>query len=106
MVVKIGDEMQNANFTMDKVVDLGSKDYAVVVSVNPEPEFPVYALRNKTTFVDEFVTTSLAKAKYWVHELQKDLDEGYDRHVGETSLADMFASKVKPKAPPGGGLNG
>lgn len=106
--MKIGDEMPGAEVTLDKVVDVGSKDYAVVVSINPEPEFPVYALRNKTTFVDEFVTTSLAKAKFWVHELQKDLDEGYDRHVGADSLADVFTAQTKPRTSgsSGGGLNG
>lgn len=86
-----------------------TKDYAIVVSLNPEPEFVCYAVRNKTTFVDEYLSSNLAKARYYLAEIQKDLDEGFGRHaaLARESLADLFTQGSKPKSsPPGGGLNG
>lgn len=83
-----------------------TKDYAIVVSLNPEPEFVCYAVRNKTTFVDEYLSSNLAKARYYLNEIQKDLDEGFGRHV---LMPDTFfgTSLAKPRnEPSGGGLNG
>lgn len=87
-----------------------TKDYAVVVSLNPEPEFVCYAVRNKTTFVDEYLSANLAKARYYLHEIQKDLDEGFGRRVEMAmgSLADLLNDGSNPTKgrSSGGGLNG
>jgi hypothetical protein len=83
-----------------------TKDYALVVSLNPEPEFVCYAIRNKTTFVDEYLSSNLAKARHVLQEVQKDLDEGYDRHTrADTAQFVPGATKLKG-GPIGGALNG
>lgn len=99
----VGDIMEAGHSTLDQVVDLGTKDYAIVVSMNPEPEFYCYAIRNKETFVDEYLSSNLAKARFVITEMQKDLDEGYDRHA---SLAGKVGITSGSPVGFGGGLNG
>lgn len=81
MVVR-GAFAPNARDRLDLVVDEGTKDYVIVVAANPysDTHEPVYALRNKTTFVDEVYSPTLSKARYVIVELQKDLEEGLGRH--------------------------
>lgn len=98
-----------AHKNTDGVVDAGTKDYAIVVSVNPEPVFPVYAIRNKTTLVDEYLAVSLAKCRWMMVEMQKDLDEGYDRHGDNldaiTSFTNALTKKSGGNPPPSGKAN-
>jgi hypothetical protein len=91
--------LEDASEDIGRVLD-GTKDYAIVISVNPEPEFLCYGLRNKSTLVDEYLTSSLAKARWVIKEIQKDLDEGYDRHAREAENPPPGAtSKVVPWSP-------
>lgn len=85
-----------------------TKDYAIVVSLNPEPEFVCYAVRNKTTFVDEYLSSNMAKVRHAIEAMQKDLDEGFGRHAAAgNALLGLLNDGLKPKGGPvGGGLNG
>lgn len=103
MVVVRAGFMNEAYERLGFVVDVGTKDYAIVVSMNPEPEFYCYAIRNKATFVDEYLSSNLAKARFVITEMQKDLDEGYDRHA---SLAGKVGITSGSPVGFGGGLNG
>lgn len=81
MVVR-GAFAPNAKDRLDLVVDEGTKDYVIVIAGNPFTDVhePVYALRNKTTFVDEYYVPTLSRARYVIVELQKDLEEGVRRN--------------------------
>jgi hypothetical protein len=80
MVVR-GQFMMNAHSQVDKVVDPGTKDYAIVVTVFPENDgylMPCYAIRNKTTFVDERHYDDLPTALNELEEMQADLDDAQE----------------------------
>lgn len=74
MVVR-GQFLPHAHGDAGKVVDEGTKDYAIVVSLNPELDIPCYGVRNKTTFVDEALVDELATARGLLTHLQHELDE-------------------------------
>lgn len=86
MVVR-GQFLADALADIGRVVDEGSKDFAIVITRNPEPVFVCYGVRNKETRVDEFLSSSLAKARFVLKELQKDMDKGFDRDRSETEPA-------------------
>lgn len=94
--------LEDAWDLVGNVVDSQSQtaDFAIVVTVNPDPEFLCYGIRNKTTLMDEYLSSNLAKVRYVIKEIQKDLDEGYDRHAREAENPPPGAtSKVIPWTP-------
>lgn len=75
--MKQGSIMLTAKTSINTVVDVGTKDFAIVITDDPIDHYPTYGVRNKNTLVDEYVSPSLAKIRVVVEELQKDLDIGY-----------------------------
>jgi hypothetical protein len=73
MVVR-GEFMREAYADIGKVVDPGTKDYAIVVAANRKGGI-TYAIRNKKTFVDEFFCRELSVIRSALVEMQDDLDD-------------------------------
>lgn len=94
--------MERAAHHLDTVVDSGTKDYAIVITLNPEPEFPCYGVRNKQTRVDEYLSSNLPKARFLMQELQKDMDHGIMRDTDDGVPPRGGSGPARPTS----GLNG
>jgi hypothetical protein len=74
MVVR-GEFMRQAFTDIGRVIDPGTKDYAIVIALDPEDGQTTYAIRNKTTFVDEYFTNSLPEILEMLEIQQAELDD-------------------------------